>query len=156
MEIFSPASGKDGFVLHSGTYYVGIFNVIKGAKVKFSTVKASPLRKTNTTKAKAISLSSGKKAEIIIDKKNKSARWYKLKLTKKQALSLYINRNHYMYEGELTLYNSKLKKVALKEDWEKQRYVSKSKLDKGTYYVKVTADSDLFPDCGAYCRLYWK
>jgi len=156
MEMFYPASGREGFLLYPGTYYVGIFDIVKGAKVKFSAVKASRLKKSNTTSGKAISLGSGKKAEAIFTRSGKAARWYKLKLTKKQAVRLYVNSHFFNQGGDVTLYSSKLKKIPLEEDWDNDRYLSKQKLAKGTYYIKLSADTSFLDERGYYARVYWK
>lgn len=156
MEMFYPASGREGFLLYPGTYYVGIFDIKKGAKVRLSAVKASRLKKSNTSSGRAISLARGKKAEAVFTRSNKGARWYKLKLTHKQVIKLYVNSCFLNHAGELSLYNSKLKEVALKEDWNNRCSVSKQKLAKGTYYIKLSTDTAFLDACGNYARVCWK
>lgn len=152
-ELYAPASGKTAAVLYPGTYYIAMMDDVRGSKVRFTALSASKLKPKNLTSAKATAIKSGRDTEILFDKKNAKARWYKLKLTKKQAVSIYGN-----LDG-VTLYNSKLKKQALRSGWDSKRAVSKltskTKLAKGTYYLKITEGESL-SQCGKYRSFFWK
>lgn len=153
VDISAPASGNTGVVLYPGTYYVAVMDVVGGSKVKFTRLKASTLSPSNTTAARAIAINAGKPTEIIFDKKHRAPRWYKFRLSKKQTVRIFGNCSN------LTLYNSKMKKLPLRVKWDSKKAVekreTKEKLSKGTYYIKV--QQDLYsPDCGGFCSIYWR
>lgn len=154
VEFYAPSSGKRGVVLYPGAYYVAAMDVIRGSKVKFTTLKASYLNPKNTTSAKATAINSGKTTEVVFDRRNAKPRWYKLRLTRKQAVTLCGDC------AGITLYTSAMKKVPMRKGWDSKnaadKWVSKSKLGKGTYYIKYSDAYGLTSDAGNYYAFYWK
>ena len=146
---YDRATGKEGIVLFPGTYYIRLSDTSKQAKFKFTTKKASALSSKNTSSKKATSLKAGKKAEMVFDTKNQKARWYKIKLTKKQIVRITTNPRFYAFQ----LFNSKLKEVPIYE-CENWVYSTKKKLAKGTYYVKARGEAS--SEYGLYQCFSWK
>lgn len=153
VEYYAPSSGKSAVVLYPGTYYVAIMNDVRGSKVKLSAMNASKLSPSNTASTRAISINAGKATEVIFDKKNSKPRWYKLRLTRNQAVTVFGNCSG------LTMYDSKLKRIAVRQGWDSKKAVekrtTKSKLAKGTYLIKVRNDMSV-SECGSFYSFYWK
>lgn len=85
------ASGDDYWVLAKGTYYVRMYDYDGKAKVKIS-VKACKDR-ANYCLAEAYALRSGVVETIAAPVGKAYSRWYRFKLTKAKAITVYVDKN---------------------------------------------------------------
>ena len=129
---YDRASGKEGVVLYPGTYYVRLSDTSKQAKFKFTTKKASALSFKNTSSKKATSLKAKKKAEMVFDTKHLKSRWYKIKLTKKQRITVCCSTN-----SNYVTFRDKNMKAVDNESYTKKAYRTVNVLNPGTYYVRI-------------------
>ena len=146
-------STSETIALAKGTYYFKVYD--KSGKPSFKlTTKAIPSYK-NTTKAKAATLKQNAKVMCTHTQNGPKNLWYKIKLTKKQKISIGMDPcSGYRDLKFITLYNSQGKKVALKygESWED--CVTKSKQSAGTYYIQLKNPNFEYKQ-GGYGNLYW-
>ncbi len=137
--------------LAKGTYYIKLSN---GSDAYYSVKYAVSVSsdKSGSTKQKAASLKLGtaSKGVIAIQDKTSKADWYKIKLTKAQAVTLslsgdvtgivsldfYDSKDGY-YGG---LFVSKYTKEDAGEPYSIINGSKSKKLGKGTYYIKITKD----------------
>ena len=115
-------------------------------------------QKANYCRAKAMALKKKAKVTICQTPQYNFTRWFKLTLTKKQAITYWINwLNNNSWTPEVRLYDSKMKSVNVERAGsESPKYFTSEKQDKGTYYLCVRAQRD-----GGYIynhrllSLYW-
>ena len=134
--------GKEQIVIpvSKGTYYLKM-RYPWCAAIKY-VFKADPSKK-NYTKKKAVSLKKNKTYTTVIysgDKKSTWKRYYKIKLTKKQRITI-LTENEYDYFDE-ELYNKKGKHIPTSLYCDKNGnwvgFTSNRKLSKGTYYLCIS------------------
>ena len=136
-----------------GTYY---FTIHEKETLSYKFTKVT--HKANYCRAKAAALKKKAKVTICQTPQYNFTRWYKLTLTKKQAITYWINQlDNYDVTLEISLYNSKMKRISVEHAGsESPKYFTSEKQDKGTYYLCVRAQRD-----GGYIynhrllSLYW-
>ena len=157
LEMEDIENGRDIIPLSKGTYYFDAYCISNNAAdtmpFSYSFKKAS--FPANYCRAKAQTLKRGKKAEICqIPKKNYN-RWFKIKLTKKQAITFWSDNGDHA-----AIFNEDLERIEIKRAGEKSiKYSTVKKLPKGTYYLRMArCSSHIYPDDenSCYTTLYWK
>ena len=130
--------GKLIIPVSKGTYYLKLYNPGYAA-IKY-VFKADPSKK-NYTKKKAISIKPNKTYTTVIysgDKKNTWNRYFKIKLTKKQRITI-LFASDYIY-GEVI--NAKGQYISTSSYYDKNGhrvgFTTDRKLPKGTYYLKIS------------------
>lgn len=155
-------------VKSKAVYYIKLWNVenstsgtttIKNIKYQIKSLEAA----RNTTRGKSILLSKKKKKEGLVIADRKNTLWYKIKLQKKQKLSISIESRLLQNNGSyllLDFYNSKGKKITKNSividdeayvTYRKKKYVMHypkkkivtGQLPKGTYYIRVVSKSKM-------------
>ena len=150
--------GKVIIPVSKGTYYLKLsYPMYDTIKYVF---KADPSKK-NYTQNKAISAKQNKTYTTVIysgDKKNTWNRYYKLKLTKKQRITLLPT-----YGNVGSLFNSKGEYISTSSYYDKNGnwagYTTERKLPKGTYYLKIYASWNSVTrkqTTGRYYSFKWK
>lgn len=164
-------------VLKNKVYYIKLW---KQEKEIEGTTKISDLKyqikkisvKNNTSRKNAITLSKGKKSELLVPAGKKTSAWYKFTLNKKQTVYLTLESGLYCNDGDFIqfdLCNAKGKKLntsdminseEVKASYNKKKlkfvyrgieYQAK-KLPKGTYYIRVKSNSKT---TSGSCRVKW-
>ena len=150
---FRPSSAKDKKVLalDKGTYYLRLNNYSGDANqgsVKFTYKKG--IFKSNYSPAKAINLKKNKTVTIAQTKKNHYYRWYKIVLTKKQAITFYTN------DGDrVSLFDDDMNDLDIERAGsQSSKYFTSKKHPKGTYYVRITYGNP--SGGGDYITFKWK
>lgn len=144
-----PIKGPVIIPVSKGNLYLRSWTDIK-VKWKYTKIE----QPSNYLPEKAISLKKGKKVKICQTPDYNFNRWFKIKLTKKQAITIVgdsvevFDENFLSYDthdvGEFDDYST--------DPWSKYTQVTDDKLEPGTYYLCSTA-----PDRGyCYRALYWK
>lgn len=140
----STIGRKTAFAVKKGTYYIGTKSYdVAHIKYTFTAVT----EKSGASKSKAVSIGKGKTVKGLVQYGDKTSKYdyYKVKLTKKQALSLTINtkcsdrlafkiipaNSHFTIFGD----TSRLSGI------DKQTIKSKDKFPAGTYYIQVSKSS---------------
>lgn len=152
----TSASKQAVFGVKKGsTYYLKLNNADGKTAVKYNLTKVS--EKSGAKKSKAVTIKKNKNAVgTIVAGENKSD-WYKIKLTKKQVLKFVVSGGCSGYI-KLELYYSNGKKYStysymVSDSNTKQTLKTYGKLNKGTYYVKISRyDSN----SSGYYKLKWK
>lgn len=149
---YSISSGTDGMVLYRGTYYILMGDYDNKAKVKFSK-KPNTINKQNYCISKAITMTKNKKYEYSQSKSINYKRWYKIKLTKSQEISIV----GYDSEYGITLYDSNFNRINCKYSEKNRTITTRGKQPKGIYYLALNEDDlDYLMDKGYYYSIYWK
>ena len=154
----TEGNGKVIIPVSKGTYYLKLsYPMYDTIKYVF---KADPSKK-NYTQNKAISAKQNKTYTTVIysgDKKNTWNRYYKLKLTKKQRITLLPT-----YGNVGSLFNSKGEYISTSSYYDKNGnwagYTTERKLPKGTYYLKIYASWNSVTrkqTTGRYYSFKWK
>lgn len=140
----SVNKGEAAFAVKKGTYYIGTKSSdIVRLKYHFTAVK----EKSGTSKKTAVNIKKGKTAKGLVLYTDKATKYdyYKVKLTKKQVLSLTLSTkgsNAISFEvipasDKVILFGSKKTLHDINTDTMK----TKDKLPAGTYYIKVGKNS---------------
>lgn len=149
---YSMNSGTKGLVLYRGTYYIYMKDYDNKVKVKFLK-KANTINKQNYCISKAITMTKNKKYEYSQSKKINFTRWYKIKLTKSQEISIVGYDSEYGYK----LYDSNFNTVNCKYSEKNRTITTRGKQPKGIYYLSLyEKDLDSLMDKGYYYSIYWK
>ena len=124
------------YALDKGIYYLRLeakgFTANSKCKVKYSFKKAAFAK--NYCASKAAKLSKNKTVQIAQTPKNHYCRWYKIVLTKKQAITFFTNQGSYV-----RIYDDDMEELEIERAGsESPRYFTKTKLAKGTYYANVS------------------
>lgn len=145
---YSSSAGKVCFAVGKGTYYFKVTSSSDLFRIK-STFKAIT-DSSATSKAKAKKLTSGKAVNglALATEKAGKADWYKITLTKSQAVDITFTGSVSSGEINLEFYGNgfsgsitrRISAVDSDQSFSAQTYSSK-KLPKGTYYIKVTKKS---------------
>lgn len=159
-------------------YYIKLWNeeektsgttTISSMKYQIDSVTIS----RNSSRSKSQSLSSNKYKEALVPADSKSTYWYKVKLSKDQKLSIYVESRMLQMNGsclQLDLYNRDGKKITsnsiiINEEsyatYKKKKYrmnypvknITTGKLPSDIYYIKVTSKSK--KTSGSF-RIKWK
>ena len=132
------AKGNISYALKKGTYYVEMYDgysfssYTPTAKVKFEWQDASIINKNNYCRAKAISLDAKTAARVAQTPTQDYVRWYKIKLTKSQKLSINVLNGSYSYIRVLSpSYTS------YETSYSKGTLTTTEKLSSGTYFICV-------------------
>ena len=147
-------------VLPKGTYYI---LGPKGAKFNWSFIKTKT--PANYCRFKASPLKKGKKITIVFNHNYEFARFYKIKLTSKKAITIKqkgLDSDIGRFYNELELLDSKgcsvgfLNSNTSPEDKEKRTRT----LPAGTYYIVVDTSSHGYNGSSErmnhVCQIYWK
>lgn len=160
------ASGTETFVISAGTYFVYAEELIdyesdvrRNARrnadaptAQFSvSAKKLAAPPSNYTPARAKTLKAGTKATLRYTPMKAHPCWFKIKLTKKQKLT--VTRSPYLtvsiyYDNLACIYDSNTE-----SEWRSEfkttpeKITSKAKLDKGTYYIRVNPILGDFYSC---------
>ena len=131
-------SGKQAvFTLDKGTYYLRVISkdgTNGKCKVKYGFKKATFSK--NYCASKVAKLSKKKTIQIAQTSKNHYSRWFKIVLTKKQAITFFTNQGSYV-----SIFDDDMEKLDTERAGsESPKYFTKTKLPKGTYYAKVSYD----------------
>lgn len=153
------ASGSENLALKKGTYYLDMYDGYSNSgytattKVTITVTPVTEINKTNYCKAKAASLSKDTYVTVAQTPNYSYARWYKIKLTAKQVVTIYTNEN---MGYNVRLYDSSLNRISCTAG--SKKVVSQDKLAAGTYYVYVIETSYFGGQgrLGEYIRLKWK
>lgn len=134
------------FPVSAGTYFIRSYS---DCKIKFNFKAVKPA--TNYCKAKATEMKKNKSVTIMQTPDYAGNRWFKIKLTKKQAIT---------FTGSVSLYSSDFKivnannvdVVGLSNKWQSTsgKTIKTPVLKKGTYYVRVRETFD------SYYSIKWK
>ena len=153
MGLKAKVSGSSGIVLYSGTYYIKMidFNVEKKVKVKFQKKQVKSINKPNYCLATAISLKAKKKAVFAQTIQNNYQRWYRIKLTKNQVISIYGN---FKYMNSCVLYDSNFNTIRYTEG--NDGIVTDGIQTKGTYYLVMYDNISGLLKAGRYYSVFWK
>ena len=161
---FSPstASGKEYICLKKGTYYVDMCDGNSSKKpqatMKFTWESGSNYSRGNYSMETAYDLKSGTLEQVAQIRKYSYIRWYKVKLTKTQTLTLQIPYGD-PYEFSV---------LSTKEGWismntsnynsDNKTISSYSKLPAGTYYIMLFDYSMYYgySTVGQYYAFKWK
>lgn len=139
-------------VLGKGTYYL---QSSTGARFKWSFVKAK--NTTNFCKVKASPLASGKKFIQVMNQGYEYDRWYKLSVPVSKTIQVSL-KVYDDAEPLFALYNSK--GIAVKCPRISSTDFRTEKVAAGTYYLRVSRDSDDSEEedyfCGRIASVSWK
>lgn len=135
------------------TYYLKVSESLSynEGEIKFKLTEKAIPDKSGSSKAKAASLKAGSTAKGVLEAGGKTSDWYKFKLSKKKKITFTV-KGEMNGAAQLTLYNKKGKTQSVIAGQGGQ-YQTYKKLDKGTYYVKV---SRITPASSGYYTLKWK
>ena len=156
----SQVSGNYYICLKKGTYYADMFdgNSSKAAQatMKFTWESGKKYSRGNYSLATAYSLKSGTIESIAQIRKYSYTRWYKIKLTKTQKITLQIPYGDY---SQFALFNSDCERLYLNSSnytygIDKSVYTD-DKLPAGTYYISVFL-SNPAESYGPYYAFKWK
>lgn len=155
---YSMSSGTNGMILYRGTYYIYMSDDYNKTKVKFSK-KVNTINKQNYCINKAITMTKNKKYQYSQSKNINYKRWYKIKLTKSQEITMVVHGLDNDYGYNYTLYDSNFNRINC-EDSEKNGTITittRGKQPKGIYYLALYEDDlDDLMDKGNYYSIYWK
>lgn len=129
---YQAASGTQSFVLQKGTYYVSLIDSTGGSQVKFSLSSLKDYR--NYCASRAVTMKKGVKyiQGGHTPMNAFETDWFKVKLTKKQRITVYCSTNC----SYVTFRNTAMKALN-SESYTKKAYRSQDVLAPGTYYVRV-------------------
>jgi len=145
-----PGSGTTGCVLYPGTYYIRMYDGNEKAQVRINKKPAKSVNRQNNCVGKAIGLSKNKKAEFAQSRNDNYTRWYKIRLTKEQPISIYG------YDSWYELYDSNFNEIRCTADYENGVITTDGIQSKGTYYLALHDYISSLLRAGKYCRIYWK
>ena len=118
------------YAVEKGTYYIKANTY---TKFKYTFTKMED--KANYCASKAITLKKAKEVAVVNSAMNGYDRWYKIKLTKKQMLTIWNS-------GSVAIYDSNFNVIDLiQNDEDYTKYYSTKMLGKGTYYVRIYSNS---------------
>ncbi|MFW5631609.1 MAG: hypothetical protein ACOCM4_07290 [Acetivibrio ethanolgignens] len=138
--------GVTYFAVKKGTYYIalkGTSSAVSHLNYSFTAVS----EKSGTSKKKAVTISQGKTVKGLVQSEDSMEKYdyYKIKLTKKQALSLTITSKScdqlkfkvIPASSKLTIFGDTVRIY----DSDKVSFKSKDKFPAGTYYIQVEKGS---------------
>lgn len=145
--------GKEYIALKAGTYFVEMGDSYQQCKVKFTWTPAYKLDQGNYCTAKAKNLAAGTTVSVAQTPTIDYTRWYKIKLTKNQKVTI---KTPYRNAGYVQLYST---------SWQNYNFNSSDvytkttvdKLPSGTYYISVRACGSYVENRkGAFIAFSWK
>lgn len=145
-----PSSGSKGIVLYKGTYYIKMYDSKEKTQVKITSKTVQSINKENYSVSRATILAKNKKMEIAQTKRDHYTRWYRIKLTKSQTISIYG------YDSWYDLYDSNFNPIRCNRDYQKKVITTDGVQSKGVYYLAVYDYVSSLLKSGAYYKLYWK
>ena len=132
------SNSTDQIIVDKGTYY---FEGSGPVKYTFTAVK--PLK--NYCRKKAAKLNAGKTIAVCMSRINWYARWYKIKLKKKKAITYWTNDNDDIY-----ICDAKGNYIEAEHAGTLSNRYFTERLKKGTYYVCID------PSVGYVTKFKWK
>lgn len=138
-------------ILYRGTYYIKAqaYGSYSGIKITKKAVKDTG----NYCVSKAITMKKNKKYEVAQTIKHNYMRWYKIKLTKSQVISIITNKQYF----DITVYDNEFESIDCKYNEETKTLSTRGRQPKGTYYVSFCENyiTDMVGS-GSYYTLSWK
>ncbi|BBF42445.1 hypothetical protein lbkm_1127 [Lachnospiraceae bacterium KM106-2] len=147
------STGETNFAVKKGTYYLKFKASADYAIVQYKNTKISEKSGSSKKRAKAIKAGKTVKGVFLPTESTKKADWYKVTLTKKQALKLQLKSSCGGSGDSFQFQITPAKGLNVRGTFQKnlysvnQTYTTKitstlsSSLPKGTYYIKVTKNS---------------
>jgi len=145
-----PSSGYNGIALYPGTYYLKMYDGAEKAQVKITKNSVKSINKPNYSISRAIALKKGKKVEFAQTKKDYYTRWYKIKLTKPQSISIYG------YSSYFELYDSNFNEIRTNRDYDGMVITTDGVQSTGTYYLALHDYLSGLQKIGKTYQIYWK
>ena len=151
------------FVLPKGTYYLHLYKDEAYTTLKWTFTKLS--KKANYCRARASALARTKKANCMFHYGYEHAKWYKIKLTKKQKITITLKTLDDQFSlGMVRVFNSKEKLINTKmqESGDNAYALSvyqSDTLPKGIYYIRLSRKYDYNNSdyaVGRLAQLSWK
>jgi len=124
--------------VEAGTYYLQVSDGT--AKYKFYAAPSAP----NYCSAKATKLTLGKATKVMLTPKTNYARWYKVSLT--TAKKIAYRANTATGATSIEIYNARMQRLETIKNGSDVKYITKNKLPKGTYYIRVKSQSRYYSD----------
>lgn len=147
-------TGTKGFALYPGTYYIYMRDDDKNTQVQFTKKTVKAINKPNYCIQNAIQIKANKKAEFAQTKMQCYNRWYKIKLTKRQKITIPVVTKKYTVS--CSLYDSNLNYISCKQSESTNTITTYGEQAKGTYYLMFEDDYSELRDSGCYYSFYWK
>ena len=147
----NTGKSTDYRAVKKGTYYIH-FN--GGVKFKWSFTKVK--NTTNYCRARATNLAAKKKQTVVFQRGYEFSRWYKIVLKKKKTITVKIkalDSDHYG-NPSFAVYDDMGEEV-----WSPRKGISKVRLPKGTYYIRLYHDemvTNLDKELTRIMELTWK
>jgi len=140
-------------ILYRGTYYAKMYNLYpqQEAAIRISAKKMK--NKPNYCARKAITMAKNKVYQIGQTLNENYVRWYKIKLTKSQVISIIKDIPYF----RITVYDSDFESIDCKYNDETHILATRGRQPKGTYYISIGEDVfDSLKYFGKYYTLSWK
>ena len=102
----------------------------------------------------AIQIKANRKAEFAQTKNQCYKRWYKIKLNKRQKITIPVVTSR--FNLDCSLYDSNLNYIKCKENESTHTITTYGEQAKGTYYLVFEDDFSELLDKGCYYGFYWK
>ncbi len=148
----NKSSGQNGVVLYPGTYYLRMHDDKETTQVKFIKKSVKSINKPNYCLQNAISLKAKKQVEFAQTQKQNYDRWYKIKLTKSQKITITTNKIPESYY----IYDSNLNEIRCKGNSSNHTITTYGNQSKGTYYIVFYDNVSELYDNGHYHIFSWK
>ena len=145
--------GKEYVALKAGTYYVEMGDYYQLCKIKWTWTAAYKLDQGNYCIAKAKNLSAGTTVSIAQTPTIDYTRWYKIKLTKNQKVTI---KTPYKNSAYIQLYSPSRQRYNFNNS-DSFSKITTDKLTTGTYYISVSACNSYVENRkGAFIAFSWK
>ncbi len=146
--------GKEYVSLKAGTYFVEMGDSRQLCKIKFSWTPAYKLDQGNYCVAKAKNLSAGTTVNVAQTPTIDYTRWYKIKLTKNQKVTI---KTPYGYSSYVSLYSPSWQSYQFNTNSDGTQKVTTDKLTTGNYFIAVRAcNSYTEGRKGVFISFSWK
>ncbi len=148
---YQTASGTQSLALRKGTYYVGLFDSAKQSRVKFSISALKDPK--NYCPSRAVAMKKGVKYVQSAHTPMNAFEydWFKVKLTKKQRITVYCSTNiNYVAFRDTSL------KALDNEAYTKKAYRTQDILNPGTYYLRISNYGTYNPYAVRANTIWWK
>jgi len=150
-------SGNLYVVLKAGTYYIDMYDGYTASKattvVTFTSTAVTKVNKNNYCRAKALSLASGKYAQVAQSPMYDYTRWYKIKVPKTKKIVFNAPAGGassiYVYSTDLTRYYTDYNS-------DNTKATTEEKLPAGYYYVYIPSYGSYRQGaCGQFISFKW-
>ena len=148
-----PKQGRQYFVLYPGTYYIKMYDETEKTQIKVSSKAVNTINKPNYCLSQAITLKANRKANYAQTYKNNYHRWYKIKLTKRQAIKFYCEYKSIL-RIQYDLYDSNFNEI--RTSYTDYGFKTDGVQSTGTYYLVIQNYMSELLTMGRYCSFFWK